>query len=160
MAGETVSVNFNGNYFKQPKGDYNRIAIAIHIVYKLNSRRILSPHYVQLNGLFGNCKLTITPADKRRYGYTNGVCVFFDAVDEYNETYPGKTYRNMLMYGADMTGSIHASNKTDNFYCTGKAETQGLQNGKTIYAEYDYVKTNGSEMKRIHVLTVCYNGSN
>ena len=77
LAGETVSVNFNGNYFKQPKVDYNRSAIAIHIVYKLNSRRILSPDYVQLNGLFGNCKLTIIPADKRHYGYINGVCVFF-----------------------------------------------------------------------------------
>ena len=48
---------------------------------------------------------------------------FFDAVDEYNEPYTGKTYRNMLIYGADMTGSIPASNKTDNFYCIGKAET-------------------------------------
>ena len=103
--------------------------------------------------------MTITPADKRRYGYTDGICVFFDAVDEYNEPYPGKAYRNMLIYGAGMTGSTHNSNKTDNFYCIGKSETQGLQNGKTIYAEHDYVKTNGSEMKIIHVLTVCYNGS-
>ena len=38
--------------------------------------------------------------------------------------------------------------------------TQGLQNGKTIYTEHDYVKTNGSETKKNHVLTVCYNGSN
>ena len=66
----------------------------------------------------------------------------------------------MLIYGADMTSSIHASDKTDNFYCIGKAETQGLQNGKIMYAEHGYIKTNGSEMKRIHVLTVCYNGSN
>ena len=40
----------------------------------------------------------------------------------------------MLIYGADMTSSIHVSNKTDSFYCIGKNETQGLQNGKTIYA--------------------------
>ena len=86
--------------------------------------------------------------------------LFFYAADEYNEPYPGKTYGNMLIYGAPMTSSIHASNKTDNFYCIGKNETQGLQNGKTIYAEHDYVKTNGSEMKRLHVLSVCYNGDN
>ena len=134
--------------------------MAVYIVYKLNSRRISSPDYVQVNRLFGNYKLTITPANKRHYGYTNGICVFFDGVDEYNECYPGKAYRNVLIYGADMTGSTHSSNRTDNFYCIGKAETQGLQNGKTIYAEHDYIKTNGSEMKRIHVLTVCYNGSN
>ena len=60
----------------------------------------------------------------------------------------------MLIYGADMTGSTHSSNKTDNFYCIGKAETQGLQNRKTIYAEHNYIETNGSEMKRIHVLFV------
>ena len=112
LAGETVFINSNRIYFKQPKVDYNRSAIAIHIVYKLNCRRILSPDYVQLNGLFGNCKLTITPAHKRHSGYTNGVCVFSDAVDEYNETYPGKTYRNMLIYGADTTSSVHANSKT------------------------------------------------
>ena len=112
LAGETVSVNSNRNYFKQPKVDYNRSAIAIHIVYKLNSRRRLSPDCFQLSGLFGNCYLTITPADKRHSGYTNGVCVFSDAVDEYNETYPGKACRNMLIYGADMTSSIHVNNKT------------------------------------------------
>ena len=66
----------------------------------------------------------------------------------------------MLIYGADTTGSAHNTNRTDHFYCIGKVETQRLQNGKTIYAEHDYIKTNGSEIKRIHVLTVCYNGSN
>ena len=110
LAGETVSVNFNGNCFKQPKVDYNRSAMAMHIVYKLNNRRIISPDYVQLNVLIGNFKLTITPTDKRHYGYTDGICVLFDAVDEYNEPYPGKTYINMLIYGVDMTGSIHGSN--------------------------------------------------
>ena len=47
-----------------------------------------------------------------------------------------------------MTNSLRNSNKTDNFYCIGKADTQGLQNGKTMYAEHDYVKTNGYEMKK------------
>ena len=98
--------------------------MAIHIVYKLNNGRISSPDYVQINKLLGNCKLTITPTNKRHYGYTNGICVFFDGVDEYNEPYPGKAYRNMLIYGADMTGSTHSSNRTDNFYYIGKAETQ------------------------------------
>ena len=31
---------------------------------------------------------------------------------------------------------------------------------KSIHAEYEFVKTNGSEMNKNHVLTVCYNGSN
>ena len=148
LAGEIISVNFNGNYLKQPKVDYSRTAMAIHIVYKLNNRRIDSPDFVQVNGLFGNCKLTITPSNKR-HGYTNGICLFFDGVDEYNEPYPAKTYRNMLIYGVDMT------NKIENFYCIGKLFTQGLQNGKTIYAEHDYIETNGSEMRKVHVLTVC-----
>ena len=131
------------------------IHMVIHIVYKLNSKIIDNPDFVQVNGLFGNCKLTITPTNKRHYGYTDGICVFFDGLDEYN-----KTYRNMLIYGADMSGSARNSNKTENFYCIGKSITQGLHNGKSIYAEHDYVKTNGSEMKKVHVLTVCYNGSN
>ena len=52
LAGETVSVNFSRNYFKQPKIDYNRSAMAMHIVYKLNNKRISSPDYIQVNGLF------------------------------------------------------------------------------------------------------------
>ena len=54
----------------------------------------------------------------------------------------------MLIYGADMTSSTCNSNITENFYCIGKTDTQGLQNGKTIYAEHGYVKTNGSELKK------------
>ena len=160
LAGETVSKNFIGNYFKQPKVNYPRTAIAIHIVYKLNNRRINSPYFIQVNGRFGNCKLTITPSNKGHYGYTNGIRVFSGGVDEYSEPYAGKTYRNMLIYGADMTNSRHASNKTENCYCIDKSFTQGLQNTKTIYADHDYIKTNRSEMRKFHVLTVCYNGSN
>ena len=66
----------------------------------------------------------------------------------------------MLIYGADMTSSTHAGYKTENVYCIGKSFTQGIQNGKTIYAEHDYVKTNGSEMRKVHVLTVFYNRGN
>ena len=40
--------------------------MAIHILYKLNNRRISSPDYVQVNGLFGNCKLTKIPTNKRQ----------------------------------------------------------------------------------------------
>ena len=76
LAGETTSVNFNRNYFKQPKVDYARTAMAIHIVYKLNNRRIDTPDFIQVNGLLGNCKLTMTPSNKRHYRYTNGICVF------------------------------------------------------------------------------------
>ena len=147
LAGETISVNFNGNYFKQPKIDYNRTAIAIHKVYKLNNKGISGLDYVQVNGRFGNCKLTKT-TNKSHYGYSDGICVFFYSTGEYNKPYPGKTYRNMLINGGDMTNSIYATDKTDNFYCIGKADTQRLQNGKTIYAEHDYVKANGSEMKK------------
>ena len=135
--------------------------MVIHIVYKLKNRRIYNSEYVQLNRIFGNCNLTKT-TDKKHYGYSDGIFFFFDALDKYNGPDPGKTCRNMLIYGVDMTNSIHTSNKTDNFYCIGKAQTQGLQNGKTVhdYAAHDYVKTNGSEMKKIHVLSVCYNGDN
>ena len=59
-----------------------------------------------------------------------------------------------------MTSSTYNSNKTENFYCIGKADTKGLQNGKTIYAEHDYVKTKGSKMKKNHVLSACYNVDN
>ena len=128
MAGETVSVNFNGNYFKQPKIDYNGSAMAVHIVYKLNNKRISSPDYIQVNGILGNCKLTKT-TEKLYFGYSDGICVFlffFCSTGEYNEPYPGKSYRNTLIYGAVMTSSTYNSNKTESFYFIGKADTLGL----------------------------------
>ena len=76
LAGETISVNCNGNYFKKPKIDYNRSAMAIHIVYKLNNKRITSLDHVQVNGLFGNSKLTKT-TDKLYYEYSDGICGVF-----------------------------------------------------------------------------------
>ena len=52
--------------------------------------------------------------------------VFFCSTGEYNEPYPGKAYRNTLIYGADMTSSTYNSNKTESFYFIGKADTLGL----------------------------------
>ena len=37
---------------------------------------------------------------------------FFYSTGEYNEPYLRKAYRNMLIYGAGMTNSLHNSNKT------------------------------------------------
>ena len=50
--------------------------MAIHIVYKLNNKRITSLDHVQVNGLFGNSKLTKT-TDKLYYEYSDGICGVF-----------------------------------------------------------------------------------
>ena len=54
--------------------------MTIHIVYKLDNKRISSPDYIQVNGLFGNCKLTKT-TDKLHYGYSDGICVLFTLLE-------------------------------------------------------------------------------
>ena len=54
------------------------------------------------------------------------VSVLFYSNGEYNEPYPGKAERNMLIYSADMTSSTYNINKTENFYCIGKADSQRI----------------------------------
>ena len=54
--------------------------MTIHIVHKLNNNRISGLDYVQVNGLFGNCKLTKT-TDKLHYGYSDSICIFFNLLE-------------------------------------------------------------------------------
>ena len=56
----------------------------------------------------------------------------------------GTTYtsngRNVLIFGADMSFSVHAINKANHIYLMGDGLTQGI-NDTTIYAEKNILKT-------------------
>ena len=45
--------------------------------------------------------------------------------------------KNVLIFGADMSSSIHATNRANHIYCFGEGLTQGI-NDTTIYAEKNY----------------------
>ena len=74
-------------------------------------------------------------------------------------THPeGSLARNVIVFGADMSGSVHASNKTQNILVLGKAFIQKINN-TTIHAEKMY-SPNFSVENKIFVLSLHYNGDN
>ena len=85
--------------------------------------------------------------------------MFFDATGSYGGTGVSEL-RNLILYGADMKNSSYSTNKKHHIYILGKSFIQGLQYGATIYAEYDYVKVNGSQVNKKFILSVHYNGDN
>ena len=74
-------------------------------------------------------------------------------------THPeGSIARNIITFGVDMSGSVHASNKTKDFLVLGKGLIQMIEK-TTIYAEKMY-SPNFSVENKIFVLSLHYNGEN
>ena len=144
---ERLYVYFQGNHLQQHNvltshNDYvlDKNLINIYIVYKLDplaSTRDKS--YTIQNALFGAMQITknATDYDKNNYkGY--GIC--FDERSEFGHTITegGHAHttgaRNVLIFGADMSFSVHATNRANHIYLMGTGLTQGI-NDTTIYAE-------------------------
>ena len=137
-----IHVHLIGNHFQQNKViiPNNNNAINIYCVYELDaiaSSRDTS--FTIQNALFGAMQITknATDSDKNNYkGY--GIC--FDERSQFGHTITenGVTYtsnsRNVLIFGADMSFSVHATNKANHIYLMGDGLTQGI-NDTTIYAE-------------------------
>ena len=64
--------------------------------------------------------------------------------------------KNVLLFGADMSFSIHATNRANHIYYFGEGLTQGI-NDTTIYAEKNYYK-NFTEHGEKFALSLHYNG--
>ena len=70
----------------------------------------------------------------------------------------GGIARNVIIFGVDMSRSVHASNKIRDILVLGKAFVQKIES-KTIYAEKMY-PPNFSVENKIFVLSLHYNGDN
>ena len=142
-----MHVNLNGNHFQQIVAGIpnNNNVINIYCVYILDplaSTRDKS--YTIQNALFGAMQITkdATDYDKNNYkGY--GIC--FDERSEFGDTITegGNTYttdaRNVLIFRADMSFSVHATNRANHIYLMGTGLTQGI-NDTTIYAEKNFYR--------------------
>ena len=80
--------------------------------------------------MFGAVILTKN-ADIDQYKYS-GYCIGFDRKEEFS--FGNEFGRNVIIFGIDMSSSIHATNKTQNILILGTDFTQGLAN-TTIYAQ-------------------------
>ena len=135
-----MRVNLYGNCFTQNKVlKISGSAINIYIVDKLSPiSSTINTDYIIQNALFSAMKITKnTDSSKNNYtGY--GLC--FDEGDEFAHTVKQGNFnhtanaRNVIIFGVDMSSSVHATNRANNIYVMGKDFIQGI-NDTTIYVE-------------------------
>ena len=141
----------------------NNNVINIYVVYKLDPiSSTRNTDYTIQNALFGAMKITKnTDSSKNNYtGY--GLC--FDEGGEFGHTVKQGNFdrttnaKNVIIFGVDMSSSIHVTNRANNIYIMGKDFIQGI-NDTTIYAE-KLLHNNFTEFEVKFVLSLHYNGDN
>ena len=82
--------------------------------------------------------------DTSKYGYKGyGIC--FDEGGQFGHTITEGGFahatnaRNVLIFGADMSFSVHATNRVNHIYVMGKEFVQGI-NDTTMYAEKSFYR--------------------
>ena len=105
--------------------------------------------------MFGSVKLTKN-ADRGEYKYS-GYGIGFDSRSEFSLP-DGSMGKNVIIFGVDMSSSVHIDNKNKYTLFLGKSPTQGLDD-TTLTAEAQY-SINFSRSYRKFCLSLHYNGSN
>ena len=125
-----VRVKFSVNLLKQNETTYSHGPVVnIYAVYKLASKTN------NLNVTLENCQFAVKltkNADIEKYKYS----VYGIGFDSKRFcSHPIVEYgKNIIIFGADMSSSTHANNKTRNILIFGKNVMQGID-GTTIYEE-------------------------
>ena len=156
-------VYFSGNHFQQNKViiPNNKNVINIYCVYELQlitARR--SDTFTIQNALFGAMQITKN-ADISKYNYKGyGIC--FDEGGTFGHTIKEDNFnhttnaRNALIFGPDMSSSVHATNRANHIYVMGKAFDQSI-NDTTLYTEKKIYR-NFTDPGKKFVLSLHYNG--
>ena len=159
-----MHVHLSGNHFQQNKViiPNNGDVINIYCVYKLDpiaSSRDTS--FTIQNALFGAMQITKNATDNTKNNY-KGYDICFDERSQFGHTITegGFTHttngRNALIFGADMSFSVHATNRANHIYLMGEGLTQGI-NDTTIYVQKNYYR-NFTDPGKKFVLCLHYNG--
>ena len=168
---EKLCVYIQGNHFQQnnvltSNNDHvlDKNVVNIYIVYTLDplaSTRDKS--FTMQNALFGAMQITKNAPDNDKNNYKGyGIC--FDERSEFGHTITegGRAHttdaRNVLILGADMSSSVHATNRANHIFLMGTGLTQGI-NDTTIYAEKNFYR-NFTDFGKKFVLSLHYNGDN
>ena len=168
---ERLHVYLQGNHFQQnnvltSSNDhvFNKNGVNIYIVYKLNpiaSTRDKS--FTMQNALFGAMQITKNATENDKDNY-NGYGICFDEKSEFGHTITegGHAHttdaRNVSIFRADMSFSVHATNRANHIYLMGTGLTQGI-NDTTIYAEKNFYR-NFTDFGKKFGLSLHYNGDN
>ena len=136
------------DFFQQDKSNVlaAKSIVNIYIVYKLSTKSISSSNALK-NCLFGatEVKKLDNTTDPQKWQY-RGYGLVFDRTGQFTDN-DGSQARNIIIFGADLSTSIHSTNKTQSILA------------ETIYAERSYSPNFGIEMK-VFCLSLHYNGDN
>ena len=166
---ERLYVYLQGNHFQQnnvlTSSNYyviNKNVVNIYIVYKLDSpASTRDTSFTIQSALFGAMQITKNATDNSKNNYKGyGIC--FDEGSEFGHTITEGGYthttdaRNVLIFGADMSFSVHATNRANSIHLMGTGLTQGI-NDTTIYAEKNFYR-NFTDFGKTFMLSLHYNG--
>ena len=143
-----IKLKFVGALLKQDKITYNHGPIVnIYIVYRLRLR--ITSDIALENCLFGAVKLTKNIKINTYSGY--GIAL--DSKGSFSHP-SGRYGKNVIIFGADLSSSVHANNRANNILVLEKDFIQGI-NGTTIYAEKMY-STNFTVTNKKNCLSLRY----
>ena len=129
--------------------------VNIYIVYELGASGSFNNDPTLKNSLFGVVKLTKN-ADIDKYQYS-GYGIGFDRKGSFS--FPGGGFgQNAIIFGVDMSSSVHVDNKKKDILILGKSPTQEL-GGNLLTAEKLY-SVNFTVTRKKFCLSWHYNGTN
>ena len=145
------------NHFQQNKViiPNNNSAINIYCVYKLDpiaSSRDTT--FTIQNALFGAMQVTKN-ADTSKYDYKG--TQFGHTITEGGFAHTTDA-RNVLIFGADMSFSVHKTNRANHIYVMGDGLAEGIHD-TTLYAEKMFYR-NFKDPGKKFMLSLHYNGNN
>ena len=123
--GNKIRVKFTGSCLQQPKVSYTHGTIVkIYIVYELGASSSHTDDPTLKKSLFGAVTLT-NNVDIDKYGYS-GYGIGFDRKSSF--LLPGGGIgQNVIIFGVDMSSSVHVDNKKKDILITGKGPRQRLE---------------------------------
>ena len=158
-----MHVYLSDNHFQENIANIsnNNDAINIYCVYKLDpiaSSRDTT--FTIQNTLFGAMQITKN-ADTSKYDY-KGYSICFDERSQFGHTITegGRVHtvngRNVLIFGADMSFSVHKTNRANHIYVMGDGFTQRIHD-TTLYVVKNYYR-NFTDPGKKFMLSLHYNG--
>ena len=149
-------INFNGHCLIKNNISIHIKVINVNISYTVGTQlRNSNTDFTLANCLFGSVKLTKN-ADPDKYKYT-GYGIGFDSRSEF--LFPDGNYgKNVTIFGADMSSSVHFDNKGKDILILGGGPTQGLDDA-TLKADAKYLISFTESGKRF-VLSLHCSGRN
>ena len=166
---ERLYVYLQGNHFQQnnvltSSNDHviNKNVVNIYIVYKLDSlASTRDKSFTIQNVLFGAMQITKNATDNSKNNCKGfGIC--FDERSEFGHTITEGGFahttdaRNVLIFVADMSFSVHVTNRANHIYLMGTGLTQGI-NDTMIYAEKNFCR-NFTDFGKKFMLSLHYDG--